>query len=97
MRKCLETDPANRYQSALEVANALAEVDGNTLDWRLTVGVDKHIWEKNEEGTLYELSVNADGTSTFYKRTKSGNRSRILDGCKASLSTRDAEKLLGSY
>jgi len=34
IRKCLQADLNERYASALEVANALAPIDGPTLDWR---------------------------------------------------------------
>jgi serine/threonine protein kinase len=37
IKTCLEPTTTDRYQSAIDVANALAEVDGATLDWQFTM------------------------------------------------------------
>jgi len=97
VRKCLQTDPADRYQSALDVANALAVVEGNTLDWRLAQSGDTRTWTKNEEGTQYEFVVRGDGSSECHKTVGAGARRRVKDGCNTSVSTKDIEKFLGSY
>lgn len=97
VRKCIETDPADRYQSAIDAANELATIDGATLDWRLAESPDKRMWTKNESGTNYEFTVSASGKSECYKTVVGGQRRRVKEGCRASISSREIEKFLGSY
>lgn len=97
IKKCLEVDPARRYQSAIDVANAMAGIDGNGLDWQFVPHPDKKVWTKNENGTEYELTVEADGSSTCYKVVNGGARRRVLDACKASITDRELRTLFASY
>jgi serine/threonine protein kinase len=53
VKKCLQPNPAERYQSAIDVANALASVDGCALDWRLNEMPDRRVWEKNNDGGVH--------------------------------------------
>jgi len=97
IKKCLEVDPADRYQSAVDVANAMAGIEGNCLDWRPVPHPDKKVWTKNEDGTEYELTVNEDGTSTCYKAVNGGQRRRVGDACKRNISDRELRKLFQDY
>jgi eukaryotic-like serine/threonine-protein kinase len=97
IRACLQTEPSDRYGSALDVANALADIDGCLLDWRLEATADKRVWKKNGNGTSYELIVNGDGSSECYKTKDGGRRQRVTAACQAKISERDVERLLGSY
>jgi serine/threonine protein kinase len=97
IKKCLEVDPANRYKSAIETANALAAIDGKCLDWQYLPQNGKKVWTKNESGTTYELTVNADGSSVCYKTVNSGPPRKVGDACKALISERELQKLFKSY
>jgi serine/threonine protein kinase len=97
IRKCTDTDRANRYRSAIDVANALADIEGNTLDWRLVETPDTRVWTKNESGTLYELRVTAAGASECYKTTEGGQARRVKEGCKAFFDEKGLQKFLGGY
>ncbi|MBN9317892.1 MAG: serine/threonine protein kinase [Devosia sp.] len=97
IRRCLEVDPTARYGSAIEITNALADIDGAELDWRLQSHPDKKVWSKNESGTTYSLSVYADGRSELYKSVNGGDARRVLDGCRDGIAEKDLQKLLGSY
>lgn len=97
VRKCIETDPADRYRSTIEVANALAGIDGQTLDWRFIETGATRQWFKNENGTRFELTVNSDGSSECFKTLNAGQPRRVKDGCKPLISTKEIEKFLGSY
>lgn len=97
IKTCLEPNPQDRYGSALEVSNALADISGQILDWHFVETPDTSTWIKNENGTKYELTLKLDGTSEFYKSVNGGQRRRIMEGCKQSLSHKDVQKLLGSY
>ncbi len=67
IRKCLETKPEDRYQTALDVANAMAGISGECLDWRLVEHADRKVWTKAIDDTQYEFTFNEDGTTSCYK------------------------------
>jgi len=62
IKKCLKVNADDRYQSAIDVGNALADIDGSTLDWRLVKNDDTKTWTKNEDGTEIRFSVHEDGS-----------------------------------
>jgi len=67
VKKCLEVDPADRYQTALEASNDLAQVDGNELDWLYSEEAGKKLWKKTVEGTTYLFTVYPDLKSDLVK------------------------------
>ena len=97
IKKCIEVEPANRYQSAVDVANAMANIDGKCLDWLFQPMPDKKVWTKNENGTKYELAVNAEYGSVCYKEVNGGARRRVGSACKARLTERELRKLFVEY
>jgi len=97
IRKCLETKPEDRYLSALDVANAMAGIDGECLDWRLEAHDDRRVWTKAAGDAQYELTVNADGTSTCYKSVNGGKPRRVGDACRANMTDKDLKKIFTDY
>lgn len=97
IRTCMQIDLSKRFEAAIDVANALADIDGSTLDWRLTENSGTRVWAKNESGTFYELRVTAGGDSECFKTTNGGKPRRILEACKTAFSDKEIEKFLGSY
>ncbi|MEY9780317.1 serine/threonine-protein kinase [Sinorhizobium fredii] len=97
IKKCLETKPEERYQSALDVANAMAGIDGACLDWRLADHADRKVWTKASEDSQYELTVNADGTSSCYKSVNGGKPRRVGDACKEKITDKDLRKIFTDY
>ncbi len=93
IKKCLAVDPAERYQSAVDVANGMAGIEGNCLDWQLLAQSGKKVWTKNDNGTEYELTVDLDGSSACYKSLNGGPRRRVRDACKAHIGDRELRKL----
>ncbi|WP_018389326.1 serine/threonine-protein kinase [Ancylobacter sp. FA202] len=82
--KCLDPVPANRFPSALKVANALAEVD-QCFDWRPVPDPVRRIWVKRENGTEKRFVVNADGSTTFTSCAHGGTPRQKREFCKASM------------
>ena len=97
IRKCLEVEPARRYQSAIEVANAMSGIDGNGLDWHFVSHLNKKVWTKNENGTEYELTVNANGSSDCYKSVNGGAKRRVSAACSANTTDRELRKVFTGY
>ena len=96
VQKCLNVEPGKRYRSALDVANALAGVDGQILDWRLVEAGGKRTWSKNEKGTSWELVVSAGGSSECRKTVGAGISRRVTGGCMPSISMKEITKFLES-
>lgn len=97
VRKCLETDPKQRFSSAIDVANALAGIDGNSLDWAYKPQADKKLWTKNENGTKYELAFHPDQSTVCHKSVNGGAARRVGAMCMAKASERDLKKMLTDY
>jgi serine/threonine protein kinase len=96
VKQCLETDSSKRYGSAVDVANALALVDGPTLDWRLAESPNKRVWTKDDHGNHYEFTVYQDNSCQCFKMVGSGQPRRVAEGCRASISVSETQKFLGS-
>jgi serine/threonine protein kinase len=97
IKRCLEPEPNDRFQSAIEVANELAKIDGEHLDWEYSLTVDQRIWRKNIDAISYEFIVEKDGKSTCYKTVGGGDRKRVTNACRNSVTERDIGTILGSY
>jgi eukaryotic-like serine/threonine-protein kinase len=97
VRKCLEVDPADRYRSAIDVANALSDVEGSILDWHFSQVGDTKTWEKNESGTLLEFRAAESGATECFKTVGAGQRRRVTEGCKARMTDRDIRTFLGAH
>jgi len=97
VRKCLQVDPNERFQSALEVANALALIDDQTLDWRYSRPAGCQRWEKNVEGTNHEFELADAGGTTCYKTVGAGQRRRVGEGCTAGMTDRQVRTFLGGH
>jgi eukaryotic-like serine/threonine-protein kinase len=97
IKKCLEPDPKNRYRATIEVANALAEIDGNVLDWQFSITSSGKTWKKSTDSREYSLIISNDGTSLAEKTVGSGKESRIREYCKQALTSKEIKKFLGDY
>ncbi len=95
VRKCLETEPGQRFGSALEVMNALALVEGTHLDWVYSKPPGCQRWEKNVEGTKYEFELSDAGGTTCYRVSSTGTRRRIVPGCTDGMTDRQVRTFLG--
>lgn len=97
IKKCLETNPSNRYQSALEVSNALSAVDGEILDWQLVDHADKRVWSKESDGREFRLAVYNDDRSKLTRSVNGNPVQRITEGSLDRVTNADIYRLLGAY
>ncbi|MDC5002093.1 serine/threonine-protein kinase [Acinetobacter baumannii] len=85
VNKCMHPDPSKRYQSALDIINAIADIDSNLLDWSYEVTSDIKKWKKvDKKGILYELEVDKLGSS-IARKTTSKTTQRISDYCTSKI------------
>lgn len=92
INKCLEVQPKDRFQSALDVANALASVE-ECLDWRPVQDPVNKVWCKNEGGTEMRFIVNQNGSTEFIS-TSNGKVRRTRHLCKDRMTKREIEATL---
>lgn len=97
VKKCLQVDPARRFQSAIEVTNAIAGIDGECLDWSYAPAADKRVWTKVTDDSEYEIIVNSDGSSACYKSVNGGTRRRVSAGTKPSMTDRELKAFFSEY
>lgn len=94
IRKCLMPEPAERFSSAIDVSNELAQVD-DRLDWRFERQGTARVWGRGDGTKSYRLVVEANGTSVAEKTTESGRTMRIKDYCKTKITSREIRRFLG--
>jgi len=93
VNKCLEVNPEDRYPSAIEVVNAISDIDESYLDWRPSVEGDIRKWsKKSATGTLYCIDVDANNRSTAYKISASGRRTSITKYTKIAIGNRELNR-----
>lgn len=95
IKKCLEPNPADRFEAAIEVANELAQVE-ERLDWQFSRDAGKRIWVKTDDERRFTLTVDENGASVAEKTMLgSGRRTRIASHCTDRITSRDIRKFLG--
>lgn len=98
IKKCLEVDLNQRYSSAIDVVNDLADIDGELLDWKLLlVGTDRKWYKQLADGRNLELLVNGDGSSVASKTSVLGRTQRITEYCKPSINRAEIKRFLRRY
>lgn len=71
VKKCLAISIDERYGAVIEVANALANLEGNELDWSYTMDGDgTRTWTRSDGERTFTLIVAVDGSSTATRKTE---------------------------
>lgn len=94
IRKCLQTEPANRYQSVIEIVNDLASVEGDLLDWQYCVAGGNRSWIKMDNKYEIRLDLNDQWESQASKRAGDGASRRITAFCGAQVNRQQVKKFL---
>lgn len=94
IKKCLEPDPKDRFQAAIEVANELAQIE-DKLDWKFSKLPGQRIWVRQDEGKQYKLTVDDNGKSYAEKTMDAGRTTRIAAYCKANITPLEVRRFLG--
>ena len=72
INRCLNVNPASRFQNSLQLINALSEIDCN-LDWRYSIDADKRIWERRNENSIHRITCMDNGDTSTIVTTKTIN------------------------
>ncbi|MEB8063595.1 serine/threonine-protein kinase [Citrobacter braakii] len=97
VKKCLEVDPVARYQSVLELSNALAAIPNEGTQWKVDSEQDHTLYTfEKDGGSSVVLNLLENGSCTAYNVNAAGNRSRIRDMCKDAVSKRELYAFLMS-
>lgn len=95
INKCLSVIPGDRYQSALDVLNALSSIDNVCLDWRKEENPTHYTWSKPLGQSKMVLKVNKSTTACeLYRMTPDGSKRRDRANCRASISDSDIYMIL---
>ncbi|WP_417657813.1 serine/threonine-protein kinase [Pseudidiomarina aestuarii] len=98
VKKCLATDLAHRYASAIDIVNDLSDIDGELLDWTLSCDGLSRTWLKtHSDGRIFELTVDNDGASLAKKTSAAGNTQRVTEYCKPQLNRAEIKRFLRRY
>ncbi|HEK0671520.1 serine/threonine-protein kinase [Proteus mirabilis] len=79
IKMCLHVDPNDRYQSVLDILNALSSIkNGENLDWRMdhTCAQNTCKWTKNTSNAILSLEYDAGSKTTLAKRIYSDGKTR---------------------
>lgn len=98
INKCLKIQPIHRPNSALEIINALADIDGNLLDWQYSVdeSTNVKIWSKSIDSKTYVLRVMTDHSSIATKNVND-KTTRITAYCKKRIDVDEIRNFLENY
>lgn len=94
VRKCLKSDPAERFQAAIDVSNELAQVE-DRLDWQFSIEGTTRVWTRRDDDKEYRLAVDGNGTSLAEKTMDSGRKTRMTAYCKTGITSREIRHFLG--
>jgi len=98
IKRCLAKDLNQRYSSAIEVVNDLANIEGELLDWHLSENGSEKKWVKHgADGRSIELLICNQGNANATKTSAQGNTQRITAYCKPNISRADTKRFLRSH
>ncbi len=97
INKCIDINPDKRYSSVLEIANDLADFEGNILDWEYSKDNNKESWCKNLDDK--KIVIELDNTSNLNSRKEySSNRiEKIHKYCQNNFDPKNLFEIFESY
>lgn len=91
INKCLLPECSQRFNSAIQIVNAFADIGGNILDWQFKVIDDDLVWEQNKDGTIKTLRVSPQMKSYAYNCNVNdlSKQRRITHYCKQTITNEE--------
>ncbi len=89
INKCLKPNPGDRYGAAIEVVNAIADINGSILHWRYIPTEEERTWQQELDGVTKTISICNMRSSKAYRKNGDSPQRRITAFCKQTIT--DAE------
>lgn len=89
VNKCLKPNPIDRFGAAIEVVNAIADIDGSILNWEYMPAENERVWRQEVDGVTKSISICNMRSSKAYRKNGDGPQRRIIAFCKENIT--DAE------
>ena len=86
INKCLNPKIEQRYQSCIEIVNAMADIDGSILDWKYSKDNEIEIWQENLENNPKVVKLCTNGTCVAFIQYSDGKTRNISALCKENVS-----------
>jgi eukaryotic-like serine/threonine-protein kinase len=97
VKQCLSTDPNDRFQSAIEIVNSLAKIEGNILDWQYTVDGDVRSWSKSTDERVLVLRLDENGNAVATRKVGDGVARRIVEYSKGAITRTEIRRFLKDH
>lgn len=94
IRRCLQTNPNDRYPSVIDIVNDLSPIEGALLDWQYEFGIGGRSWIKNQDGTEIGLTIDQSGQAEATKRVNGAAPRRITAYCANQLNRQQIKQFL---
>lgn len=94
IEKCLHISPLERFQSAVEIVNAIADIDGTILDWQYSIDEENEVWTHINSPIIQIRVKHEDGSCYACKIDSNGNARKINALCKAKITLNELKKNL---
>lgn len=89
INKCLKPNPGERFDSAIDVVNSLADITGNVLDLQYKIDADSVSWEHLHDGKTKIITVANNGESQAYQISDKGAKRKVTAYCKKHIKDDD--------
>jgi len=95
IKKCLQTKPEERFGSAIDVVNAISDVEDKLLDWRYERNNTARHWIKClDDGRECHLIQYEDQSLKAFYKALNGSERKISDYCLPNASRTDIKRFL---
>ena len=98
INKCLNIQPSGRPKSALTITNALADINGNILDWEYFIDKtdNAEVWQKAADEKFFQLRFMTNHSSIATK-TVNDKTTKISAYCKKRIERSEIREFLESH
>jgi len=94
INKCLNPDILLRYQSCIEIVNAMSDIDGPILDWLYSKENEVEIWKETQKESPKVIKLCNNETCEAFIEYADGKTRRITALCKDNIKGKEVISFL---